>query len=337
MGTIKIGSTKDKIGMTVDPRTVLFNDNNVKYIKCGLTEIWNYKKPLVPIMTSNTAPYGEVIRDSDHSSGSYKSYYAFDGKDDTRWHASKTTNAWIGYKFETLTKINKIMIQPYCETTDGRVKNFIVQGSNDNLTYIDLYNGIAENSGETQYFEFENEKHYLYYRVLIIDGYMSSGSIGVTELQFYGTQLRALIPAMTGDTTPSGEVSASSYYNDDYVAWHAFDNDNSTAWVSAETQTDTFWVQYKFNSPKKAIALKLASNTVNNANIFAKSFDLLGSNDGDDFEVVYSGENTQKGHGVTYGHVFDNNKEYKYYRLVVNNTFDESVKRKQIGELQLYA
>ena len=44
MGTLKIGSAKNMVGVTIDPRTVLFNENNVKYIKSGLTEIWSNVK-----------------------------------------------------------------------------------------------------------------------------------------------------------------------------------------------------------------------------------------------------------------------------------------------------
>lgn len=40
MGTIKIGSSKDKKGVTINPSTVLFNGKNVKKIMSGLTEIW---------------------------------------------------------------------------------------------------------------------------------------------------------------------------------------------------------------------------------------------------------------------------------------------------------
>lgn len=189
MGILKIGSSSKKKGVAIDPNIVLFNGKNVKYIKNNSTEIWTCMKPLVPVMTSNTAPYGQVIKDSEHSSGMFKAYYVFDGKDTTRWHSTKAANAWIGYQFTVATKINKVMIQTFTDSKGAKLKNFIVQGSNNNSAYDDLYTGIMENSGEAQYFEFENEKYYSYYRVWGTDNYTSDdGSIGVVELQFYGTQ-----------------------------------------------------------------------------------------------------------------------------------------------------
>lgn len=44
MGTIKIGSSKDKKGVTINPSIVLFNGNNVKKIMSGITEIWTPSK-----------------------------------------------------------------------------------------------------------------------------------------------------------------------------------------------------------------------------------------------------------------------------------------------------
>ena len=40
MGTLKIGSSKDKKGTTIEPSFVLFNGNNVKKIMSDTTKIW---------------------------------------------------------------------------------------------------------------------------------------------------------------------------------------------------------------------------------------------------------------------------------------------------------
>ena len=73
MGTLKIGSASNRAGVTIEPRTVLFNDNNVKYIKSGLTEIWTNIKALIPKMTSNTCDVGECYS----SVGEVKNQYLF--------------------------------------------------------------------------------------------------------------------------------------------------------------------------------------------------------------------------------------------------------------------
>lgn len=51
------------------------------------------------------------------------------------------------------------------------------------------------------------------------------------------------VPDMTGYTTPSGEVSESSFYTSLYFGWKAFDRDNATAWWTATSVTSA-WIQY---------------------------------------------------------------------------------------------
>ena len=60
----------------------------------------------------------------------------------------------------------------------------------------------------------------------------------------------AATPAMTSDTTPSGVVSASTYYSDGYAPWMAFDKNPETLWNNDGTQAiDTEWISYRFASP----------------------------------------------------------------------------------------
>lgn len=54
MGIIKIGSSKNKKGVTIEPSTILFNGNNVKKIMSGITEIWFCKKVWFNGMFLNT-------------------------------------------------------------------------------------------------------------------------------------------------------------------------------------------------------------------------------------------------------------------------------------------
>ena len=42
MGTIKIGSSSDRKGITIDPKTILFNGNVVKKITYETKNIWHY-------------------------------------------------------------------------------------------------------------------------------------------------------------------------------------------------------------------------------------------------------------------------------------------------------
>lgn len=51
MGIIKIGSSKHKKGITINPKIIYFDDSKVKKIMSESTEVWNGIKGLVPSMT----------------------------------------------------------------------------------------------------------------------------------------------------------------------------------------------------------------------------------------------------------------------------------------------
>ncbi|WP_169558649.1 SBBP repeat-containing protein [Myxococcus stipitatus] len=63
-----------------------------------------------------------------------------------------------------------------------------------------------------------------------------------------------VVPVMTGNTSPSGSVTASGVlYNDPtYVPWKAFD-DSASFWLSAYNQTPA-WLEYEFGGGKKRAA-----------------------------------------------------------------------------------
>ena len=80
-------------------------------------------KPLIPVMTSNTAPSGTVIshlyngKQYPTQSGgptygdSSLIYYAFDGNDSTctLYNTENVSDGWIGYQFDSPVKANKII------------------------------------------------------------------------------------------------------------------------------------------------------------------------------------------------------------------------------------
>lgn len=56
-----------------------------------------------------------------------------------------------------------------------------------------------------------------------------------------------IIPKMTGTTTPSGKVSASSFESGAFYPYYAFDKDPENSWASIGTQG---WLQYEFGESK---------------------------------------------------------------------------------------
>lgn len=192
MGTIKIGSSANRKGITVEPSVVLFNGSNVKKIMRGLTTIWEDIKALVPPMTSNTTPVGEVIAISSHNNN--PAYYAFDDSLSTLWGSNSTsTPVWVGYKFENSVCAKKAtVIFDYSSTYYVTSCTYKYQASNDNSEWVDISPliTIGSQSGNSNGCTdvLNNSKNYLYYRIYITEQTINSAIFkgSIFELQFYG-------------------------------------------------------------------------------------------------------------------------------------------------------
>lgn len=142
----------------------------------------------VPKMTSNTAPSGECSASSVYQS--YDAYLAFDGGNitDNGWVANANTDSWIQYKFTKPIKVNRVSLVPRNSNgVNSGINNFKVQGSNDGNIFEDIYTGKCNGTiNSYQTFMFNNDNHYLYYRIHIIDIYSGAVYCGIQALQFYG-------------------------------------------------------------------------------------------------------------------------------------------------------
>lgn len=324
MGTIKIGSSSNRKGITINPKTVLFNGDNVKYIMSGLTEIWNHIVSLVPTMTSNTVPYGEAIS-NDNYGGTYP-YYVFDEKEgESNWTSVGGANSWVGYKFTVPTCVKRA----YFKQKDGciRIKKYKIQASNNGSNWFDISEDKNAIAGDSTYQEItvdiDNESYYMYYRLFIIE---SNNVSVIWKLQFYGSQLKALIPNMTSNITPSGIVTCSSVYSNEYDSWKAFDGISSANGVGyAPSSTDKFgtaYVQYEFKEPKKAKTVGCSFRATSNSTYVYK---LQASNDGKEFETLVESMEMKTPTPTSFSYYGINvDKAYKYYRFIyVSNSAND--------------
>ena len=217
---------------------------------------WEYAlKDHVPAMTSNTEPYGTASASTENTSGgTYSAFKAFDNVVSTSdlW-CPTTVSGWVQYKFTNPINVNIVcIISKY--NNGGRLNNFKIQASNDGTTWEDLYEGTCKEDSTSaleQYFKFNNEKYYLYYRLYALDTYVSGGYPNIIKLQFYGRALNVSVPTMTSNTAPYGEASASSERRSAYYAFDKIltsDND----WITA-AGVSTGDIIYRFNN---AINLK---------------------------------------------------------------------------------
>ena len=272
-------------------------------------------KGLVPVMTSNTAPYGSTSVNSTYdNTGTYYGYKAFDGVDTTGWApaGSPTVGNYLGYTFVQPTCVTRLYMRSAC------FSKFKLQGTNDGVAFVDVSGDIdsgyvtGSSSAATITVDIDNDKYYMGYRIFVTDIGNNVYSTNINTLQFYGRQLEALIPPMTSNTAPMGTVSTSGEVNATYAAWKAFDSDETTTkWLNLRTSSITNqWLMYEF--PNAVIANCFSIKWAGYAS--AIKYLLQGSNNNDtwdDLTGVISDSSAKNGYQL------NTSKAYKYYRLYI--------------------
>lgn len=157
----------------------------------------NSSLPLIPTMTSDTAPKGQVIYSSVYST--YNAWKAFDNVisytigDSDKWTSNGMADEWIGYIFDRPTVANKAYILADVATDASSqkhqcAKNIKIQASNDGTTWTDLVTRTLADTAVPLdvYIEFDNKVAYTQYRLYIVDQWIESNArIAIRELQFY--------------------------------------------------------------------------------------------------------------------------------------------------------
>ena len=307
--------------------------------------------PQVPIMTSNTTPYG-VASASSANSG-YEAYKAFDGvmgtSDGNRWSSvASDTNKWLQYQFISSTKIAQIVIYPRHAMT----YNFVVKGSNDGSTFDDLTTVEIIGDGAVDYNKKftidipENKQAtYSYYRLSFN---MPSGTSAIVgELQFYAWGPKGNIPVMTSNTSPYGIASASSENTTSSVsttqaAWKAFTGtlnaDPYDSWLMTSTYS-TGWLQYQFTNPVCAKKLWFSNRNYSGNDLGrVKTYQIQASNDGINFtnltNVITRDNSANAPLADETVDLSSNTEYYLYYRLAISASFASTYGG--CGALQIY-
>lgn len=292
--------------------------------------------PQVPIMTSNTTPYGEAFADSTTNAASHDYYKAFDGITNTAWLsnnniANLNLGVYIGYKFNKSVKINAIKIKLQSESSKATIK---LQGSDDKSTWTDIDNSFDIITGEN-YKEIKNSSVYVYYRILFISQTGTSTTIQagrIEDLQFYAWQPKGNVPIMTANDAPYGEcLSNDTTVRDKYKA---FDNNSSTYWSPASGKAPAN-IGYRFTNPCNIKMVSILPY-LDSGNQEVKNFEVRGSNTGNegDWETIYTGvcENLQTETAQYFK--FENDKYYLCYDIYITSTYRDN--NLNLKELQFY-
>ncbi len=219
----------------------------------------------VPIMTSNTAPYGAASASSIFG-GSYDAWKAFDGDDvsgsASRWisgyFGGGINSQWLSYRFRTPQYITHYYLLPELGTLSDRApRDWQLQGWDgsawvavDSRANID---DVVEWRNAGLYFEVAAPAAFYQYR-LYVTGTNGSDVVSIRRLKLLGPQ--DMVPVMISDTSPTGIASASTNYNNAYRPWKAFDGEDISGswsrWISKSRRgfSDPQWLAYDFGTSR---------------------------------------------------------------------------------------
>lgn len=214
------------------------------------SQYWErYLKDHVPVMTSNTAPYGTANANSAVSG--FEAYKMFDNSISTYWGVNNASAGnYAGYTFTNPICVKAIEIFTGPPSGNNYLNTFKVQASNDGFI-----NDVHDLTGTLtvipqdglKKFSISNDAYYLSYRIYALS---SVTACYVNTLQFYGRSLDVSVPVMTSDTAPYGEVSVSSTFTG-YSSYAPFKGNPTRAsdnqWTSAQGENNS-WLEYKFIS-----------------------------------------------------------------------------------------
>ena len=273
-----------------------------------------YLKDHVPVMNSNTAPYGEA---SATASGTNNApWKAFNESDTKGWNSGSTAfNNRVQYHFVNpiIPKKAKVKFVDESARTITHTVKFVA--SNDGTTWVDISEEVVTGTiNQWKEVNLTATQSYSYVGIVDINsptGHGASAGDGI-KLQFYGRALNVSVPVMTSNTAPFGEASASRAYSTN-LAWKAFDGDESTYWMNASaTSAVNDYITYKFTS-KVVIKKVYFSQSLADANYVTK-IAYKCSNDGVNWETIV--DNQEVNHGKT---VFDTNNDipYQYHRIQI--------------------
>lgn len=131
---------------------------------------------------------GTASADSEYNS-SYLASYAFDENNSTRWLSSNNFNwpHWIKYNLgNSITKIaKKLVLKTYYNVDGARIKNFTVQGSNNDTDYTNISSFIYQNNSNEQVFYIDNINSYQYYKILVTDTYNDDGAATFWKIEMF--------------------------------------------------------------------------------------------------------------------------------------------------------
>jgi hypothetical protein len=145
---------------------------------------------ITPVMTSNTVPTPYVVSASGIYGTGFEAYRAFDNDTVTNkegWVSSATTG-WIKFDFGVATKTNAISIFGDGIQNTASPKDFIVYGSNDDISYekiLDIKTELYWGLGECRLYNYSRSYEFRYYKIIISANNGHTSYVSISEIKFW--------------------------------------------------------------------------------------------------------------------------------------------------------
>lgn len=234
--------------------------------------VWG-AKGLVPIMTSNSAPYGTTIGRTENSS--HPQWHAFDGNDSTYYMRNNAgTSSYIGYNFVNPVAVKRATYTNADGANFSKNRKAILEYSLDNNTWNVASETYDVAPSGSVVLESNVNVYAPYWRIDTTDE-LSTSYHGSKNIQFYGRQLTVSVPKMDSNTAPWGEVIGSKT-DTSSPTYKMFDGDDTTRGNMTDTgATSGLYAGYDFKNDVLVKSVKVlmgsSTNTVVKAQGLAES------------------------------------------------------------------
>lgn len=341
--------------------TLIANSNACKYMARSTS--WagalNSVSGLVPTMTSNTTPSGQV-EGGPAINGQYPAYRAFDGDDTTQTVLQQAnTTGYVQYDFPEAKNIRSFSYLIKSSSTQGITLNISCSDDNSTFASCGSYRYEASYINSTKFFVLNDDYgSHRYWRLTRVLDSTAWSDIAHT-VQFYDvvdiTHSQDAMSLIGKYDYCSNELLNNAAWceaiaNSDYlesvfnvkvpamtsattptgeviesshfgsdVGWKAFDGDDSTYWNCANLTNG--YLIYKFTEAKKIKSVRYSS--LLSTNNLPRSITISGSNDNSSYTLIKTFEASQ----VVGSNVIDlsnNDTAYLYYRFYVSASYASS-------------
>jgi hypothetical protein len=257
---------------------------------------------------------GTASASTDRGGTTYAASKAVDANESTRW--ATNDSAWPGWwKYDLGVGVTKVAQKlGYVLKSSEATRGFQLFGSNDDSTWTTLYQGEGANNQDWQYYTFQNNTAFRYYKFhgarMWAGVVISISEIGLYELT-EDTGVTLSDYSLIGQGTITSSADRASYL-DDYAA----DWSDGSRWATPDNVT-TGWWKYDLGAGLTGILTSFMFLAVSSER--PNAFTVQASNDGTNWDTLYTGNGANVNTWQTFA--ISNTTAYRYHKMDVTSVY----------------